>query len=489
MKKVIVSFLFLLIVVPFFAERAFACTCMNNPSPCESFKATPIVFVGLVKSVKEDRIDIQRFGRQVNIRVGLLAHFIIEEPLKGIEKGEVDLMTGGGGGDCGYPFKEGERYLVYAYKSEGQALESSASRTVFGGGSSLRQAGALSTSICSRTMLLSSAQDDLDLIRSLIKGKPQNRIFGDVTEYVSTFGETVNSNGNYLPKAGVVIKAEGSAGKYEAVTDVKGHFKLNDLKSGKYKVRLIVPMNYGMQFSFERTEYDVEVLAGCWGVGLDFTVKVNGRISGRIFDDQGKSVGRQVEVSIITADSVSKGKSGIKGRSEYTNQQGEYEFYGVPAGRFVLGVNLSDVPDKGTPYAATYFPSGSAFTERAIIDLKVGEKRDGLDIHLPPRLEEVIVTGIVVKSDGTPAADARVQIYDSEKLDRTVFGLDVNTDSKGRFTLKILKGRRYQLHAYLDKDYLAGTGDQSEMIEINPTDADKPVKIVLSKPGIFRERE
>src|SRR6266513_163814 len=113
----IVSFTIVALVLFCLVDSAAACTCVQMPSPCTSFKGTPIVFVGLVTSIKEDRVDIMRFGQKENIRTGLLAHFTIEESLKGINQKTVDVATGGGGGDCGYPFKGGERYLVYAYQS------------------------------------------------------------------------------------------------------------------------------------------------------------------------------------------------------------------------------------------------------------------------------------------------------------------------------------------------------------------------------------
>lgn len=53
----------------------------------------------------------------------------------------VELMTGGGGGDCGYPFRLHQEYLVYAGTSD-----------------LLRP---LTTSICARTRPISAAAEDL----------------------------------------------------------------------------------------------------------------------------------------------------------------------------------------------------------------------------------------------------------------------------------------------------------------------------------------
>jgi len=205
------------------SSYAVACTCLDNPSPCASFQSTPVVFVGLVKSIQEEKAEINRFGKIESIRTALTAHFVVEEGLKDISSQEVDVVTGGGGGDCGYHFKTGERYLVYAYKTEGEALGSSISRTVIGPRNSSPQVGVLSTNICSRTQPLNQAQDDLDLIHAAIKGKPQARIFGTVQEYVSKLGD-YEEGARYEPKAGLTVRAEAISGKYEAVTDAAGAF-------------------------------------------------------------------------------------------------------------------------------------------------------------------------------------------------------------------------------------------------------------------------
>jgi len=133
------------------AGKVTGCTYVDSPSPCTAFHGTPVVFAGLVKSIDEEKLDILRFGKKETIRVGLIAHFAVEERLKDISAAEVDVGTGGGGGDCGYDFKAGERYLVYAYKSEGGALNQSMSRTVIAPSRRpLPKGNVLSTTICSR---------------------------------------------------------------------------------------------------------------------------------------------------------------------------------------------------------------------------------------------------------------------------------------------------------------------------------------------------
>ena len=84
--------------------------------------------MGTVSSIA-DATDV--YGRHVE--------FEIVEAWKGISSSKVSILTGRGGGDCGYPFGVGGTYLVYAGGAE-----------------------YLAASICSRTRDLGSAGEDLE---------------------------------------------------------------------------------------------------------------------------------------------------------------------------------------------------------------------------------------------------------------------------------------------------------------------------------------
>ena len=59
----------------------------------------------------------------------------------------MELMTEPSGGQCGYPFRAGEKYVVYAYRYEGDAK--------------------LWASICSRTHPVGEADEDLRYLERL----------------------------------------------------------------------------------------------------------------------------------------------------------------------------------------------------------------------------------------------------------------------------------------------------------------------------------
>src|SRR4030095_9788685 len=72
---------------------------------------------------------------------------------------EIEIETGAGGGDCGYPFQVGTSYLVYAGHGEGQLL---------------------STSICSTTRQASLVAAIVRQLRALRDGRAVDALFGTI---------------------------------------------------------------------------------------------------------------------------------------------------------------------------------------------------------------------------------------------------------------------------------------------------------------------
>jgi hypothetical protein len=113
------------------------CSCAGPRDAPSALASTDAVFTARVLSVRDTVVGRgtehgpwQR--RRVTLRV--------DRAWKGVESRRVVVITGMGGGDCGFPFQRGKSYLVYAH----------------GTGD-----GLLSTGICGRTAPLGYADADL----------------------------------------------------------------------------------------------------------------------------------------------------------------------------------------------------------------------------------------------------------------------------------------------------------------------------------------
>jgi hypothetical protein len=487
MHKQIFSLLLPAIVLCCAVDVAVACTCMQTPSPCASFKDTPVVFVGLVTSIEETKVDIVRFGEKRTVRTSLLAHFTVEEPLKGIKLKTALVDTGGGGGDCGYPFEEGHRYPVYAFRGEDEALNSSISRTVIGDGRT-GKAARLSANICSRTRELEDATDDVELLRGLVKGKRESRIFGSVDEHARRLGKYEYDIDRVGPMSNIKLIAQSANDRYETTTDQNGRYRISNLKPGKYKLSVLLPEGYSSLFDFVRTIVDLDIGPDTC-VEHSFDAQIDGRIGGHVFAADGQPVPDQVQVSIVTLESSTKGMTGVESRSEYTKNLGWYEFDGLLPGKYLLGISIADAPQKHTPYATTYYPNTPDRAQARVFTLELGQKLTNIDFRLPPKLPEIILSGIVVDGAGNPVDEVDVDIFDQENPDETLFGEDVKTDKQGRFTIRGFSGRRYFLHALKAQDYFEGTGSQSALVPVDTNVPTGTVKLVLNQSGIFLKKQ
>ncbi len=131
------------------APAAEACDCGATGPPCIAFPKTPVLFAGRVTQVSELSIPDKTEKNDFVYRYQLV-RFEVEENFRGQPRTSIEVTTGEGGGDCGFHFRTGERYLVYAGE--------------------LPETGRLYTSICTRTRLLSEAAADLDFLRK--RGDP-----------------------------------------------------------------------------------------------------------------------------------------------------------------------------------------------------------------------------------------------------------------------------------------------------------------------------
>lgn len=146
--KTATLFLLILATIIFssFAD-AFACTCdlpLRNLSLKQqvnaALKNSKAVFSGQVLEITANPDNHY-----------LVAKLKVEKSWKSIRTEEVSIVTGRGGGDCGFHFTIGETYLVYAYGTDDNKL---------------------GTNICQRTAKITEAAEDIKLLG---KGKAPNK--------------------------------------------------------------------------------------------------------------------------------------------------------------------------------------------------------------------------------------------------------------------------------------------------------------------------
>ena len=130
---------------------ASACSCMMLPPPEDALNEADAVFSGEVVKIIENGKITKGSGKTV--------HFKVNEVWKGTNESEVVITTGNNDGDCGIPFEEGQKYLVYATMSD------------------MYVDNTLATTICHRTTQIAYATEDLNVIGEgqEVSGQQENK--------------------------------------------------------------------------------------------------------------------------------------------------------------------------------------------------------------------------------------------------------------------------------------------------------------------------
>lgn len=131
---------------------ALACRCLPPPSPNFGLEKSDVVFVGKATDVETIEADGWLYGtfKQMmgseqlyefeTIRVTLE----VKTPLKAADESQLIIETLASQEQCGIPFRTGQEYFVYAYRSP---------------------QGDLKTDMCTRTATVAKAADDMaDLV-------------------------------------------------------------------------------------------------------------------------------------------------------------------------------------------------------------------------------------------------------------------------------------------------------------------------------------
>ena len=362
----------------------------------------------------------------------------IDEAFRGAEGAEVEVITGLGGGDCGFGFRRSQQYLVYAYRD--------------------KEDQKLYTSICSRTRSISEANPDLLYIRGLSKAKAGGTISGQVVH--ERRNETSGSQGE--PLAGIQITIDGPQ-KVEAVTDAKGEFKVEGVQPGEYTIVPALPK--GLATRGEDRKVTVAD-RGCAVVHL--WLESNAKLGGRVLNAQGLSVAK-AEIVIIQAD-----KERYQGYADYsyTAEDGSYSFKLIPEGRYVLQMRYDGMSSQDRPFPVMYYPGTPDKSQARVFTINEGDTID-LDIKVPPLPSEVEVRGQVVWPDGKPATNANVGYM--VPRDSIFYGIKI--DEAGRFSFKAYEGLTLGVSASVEVEKGKYANAQSGPIAVGVnTD---PIKLVL----------
>ncbi|MFE6167366.1 hypothetical protein ACFVP8_05720 [Viridibacillus arvi] len=143
-RNVILIVMLFISVLIYPIDKGYACSCSQPDPPKEALKDSSAVFSGKVI----DTVDRNKNNEIQSSADPIAILFDVDKSWKGVHQKQVIVYSERSSASCGYGFSLNEKYLVYAYKDDGE----------------------LRVNACSRTAPLSGAKED---IQALGKGETQ----------------------------------------------------------------------------------------------------------------------------------------------------------------------------------------------------------------------------------------------------------------------------------------------------------------------------
>ncbi len=423
-KRFFLILLFLTICFVAFYE-ADACTCagrrqgVKGVQTCSYYWYSESVFTGLAEKITVDN------GR-------MKVSFAVEKPIRGVTEKTVEIFTNASTASCGYPFREGERYFVYARKGSD---------------------GKLSEFLCGPTVLLKDAEDDLEYVKELEAGKFGSRIFGTIYEDKQ---KTYNDKRTFEPLAEIeiTIKSEKSKNEFKTKTDEKGFYVFKEIPPDIYRVTAKFPQ--GLREIVTREDlinhYAVIHKDDIPCDSENFVATRQGSVRGKVIGQNGKNPTQQ-RLSLFPLDENGNVMPYRAAEEKWANREnGEFFFNVVPAGKYLLSINPNNCPYPTNGFPTMFFPGVVDKSGAKIITVSEGENLRLEKFRILPMLKEKWFSGVVLNQDKTPAAGVTVRLLDANMSKCNNFHSEVKTDEAGHFRVQGFETYEYKIDAFTDRN-------------------------------------
>jgi len=362
-----------------FNLAGFACECGPPAPACAYISAAPVVFIGTPVYSNDDGSGT--FLQQT------LYMFTVDEIFKGLPEGTKEVWIDPGSfTSCYAEYEIGKQLLVFASEGASIPVDTAAMTVAKRGGKPKPLPPGFDPKMpvyyapeCTGTRDAAAAADDIAWLRLWKKGLSPTTIQGLVLADLD------------WPISGAKVTASGLNGNTEATSDAAGSFSIGPVQPGKYA------LNATLATYDPPWKQEVEVVEHSCGYTRLF-MGASGAFSGTVTDESGKAVPR-LELDLL----------GLLGseerfiRHETTTARGVFRYEAMPAGDYLIGVNLSSPPNVDTPYARTYAPGVPDRAHAQILHLAPGQKLSNIRIQIPPRLHFRTVHVQVKWTDGRSA--------------------------------------------------------------------------------------
>ena len=298
---------------------------------------------------------------------------------------------------------------------------------------------------CGRTKPISQATEDLLYLDNMNKLRGKTRVSGN-------YGAFVKQDINIAHRKIRIVSAS-DAKVVETFTDEKGVFEIYDLPPGKYRLEPEIPDGWRIDRSSLKHYVSTEVPQDStkWArfvldpqkhASISFAFQPDNAVEGRIVGPTGNPLAntcaylrrpQEILGNIVDLYRLGDLASGC------SDENGRFRIESITPGSYVLVLNPLGKPRNREPFPRVFYPGTTELDKATPVEIELGQTVKDVTVTVPYLLETVTVTGVLRRSDGKPVPKQEVRFEPTGKPE--IDGLAITeTDERGRFSLKLLKG-------------------------------------------------
>jgi protocatechuate 3,4-dioxygenase beta subunit len=277
----------------------------------------------------------------------------------------------------------------------------------------------------------------------------------------------------------------------KAVTDQDGRYRLAGLGEGRYGVAPFAPDTI---ISGDASESDddlgINLRDGEQIEGVDFNLARGGVITGRVsYPDGRPMIGASMTLLAAGEQAQGQGQRAFGGIEFSTDDRGVYRIYGIPAGKYKVGVGPEATSFNNvfrqTARKVTYYPGTTEDSKAGLIEVTAGAEKANIDFKVGQPVEFFSVSGRVLDAEsGQPMPGVIVscgKVF-GETPSAIASSIGQPSGPQGEFRIDGLEPGRYVAYAISG---LTGDSDvysDKVQFEVNNTDVNN-LRIPLRRGG------
>jgi hypothetical protein len=438
------AFLFTFFLLFASAGIASACSCFpTDPLDKEFADAKNVVIMKLTAVTKAD--GAEKYRSIGNIKQSTLT---VQKVFKGkLKVGQELPFEQGGGADCIWTFSEeaiGREYLLFLGPDR----------------------GIWAVSVCGRSSSVKWAAADIRYLENIATLRRKTRLYGTLEQEFKSPVENGGGDFRHEPLKDKTVRVTGMGRDMRVKTDAEGFYEVYGLPPGRYRVEPEKVKGFRLENEDdERTDAISVELFSQSHTEANFDFEIDNAISGRLLDHEGKPLPR-VWIHLI----ATGGKPTNWGKTqELTGTDGSFQFDEIDEGTYVMLLNDDGDVTAADPYPTYYYPGTVNREEATVIKIGPGEFLANFTLKAPPPAAVLILSGIVLYEDGSPAADQSVDFRVVRPPEAGSHSPEATgrTGKDGRFNIKVLRGQSGALYGtyYVSKWDFEGCPDRLEAVK------------------------